>query len=614
MKKKKKHQIAERLKLKKLKQINRPLYFTRSTLKYMLIALVTLALIGTFLLLIVIGALNLYACHSDQLAVYLLFMGCASLLRILLFYSCPFHYSQSLLSKLYEHLIWRLVVNRCRASYNAAIQMSSSLASTSASPAAANSKPKRVHFDEKRRRNLNRAKFVCSFLFNFCQCFCCCLCCYSVFNCFDEPDDEDEAAKEELERGEKEAIRKKMMPTVPTFTLVDETTKTSDSFLFDLDSPVKLNEDHYLKPSKSCTSISRLTDSSGLSILINDINLNCFSFMTTTGANESGGGAATSREHSRSESFTMSDLNSQRSSNLVKQSASAHDFTAYSALKKNSNNNLLTSNESERKTMRRSITFDASTSSKRSSLWRHKYNYFKYHHGHFTHSHGKYFGAHRKVRLHHNRMQRRYRILDCNSIRFGLTSVLQRLLDIFIVVWFICGNYWVFNYEMNSTTPIVQLVPADLFARLNQTITVTTLRNESSLNATSRPHPSQLGVNLTSLLDDSTFKCDSSFSFQIAFSQIIVTYLIFGSLLVLLTSYRIYSIISCQKRVKEQKSKRLNGRSSNGRAVTRTRRGGGVGSNLNTKNLHSFSRNKFYYNPRFHQRPSTTHVSICEQI
>lgn len=45
-------------------------------------------------------------------------MGIVGCVRIATFFSCPFDYSKSILSKMYEHLVWRLLVNRFKTNYH----------------------------------------------------------------------------------------------------------------------------------------------------------------------------------------------------------------------------------------------------------------------------------------------------------------------------------------------------------------------------------------------------------------------------------------------------------------------------------------------------------------
>lgn len=94
-----------------------------STLKYALVAASALGLLASFIYLLVIGVLNQQTCLDTaeaSLATYLIVMGCVGCARLLTFFACPFDYSKSILSRMYEHLVWRLVVNRFKTAYHGA--------------------------------------------------------------------------------------------------------------------------------------------------------------------------------------------------------------------------------------------------------------------------------------------------------------------------------------------------------------------------------------------------------------------------------------------------------------------------------------------------------------
>ena len=99
-------------------EINKKM-FSMSTLKYLAIFLVGLALISSFFYFLIVAILNFNACTIDNnadLPVYLITLGIAGILRIFLFFSCPYSYTDSLVFKMYEHLVWRLAINRFKSS------------------------------------------------------------------------------------------------------------------------------------------------------------------------------------------------------------------------------------------------------------------------------------------------------------------------------------------------------------------------------------------------------------------------------------------------------------------------------------------------------------------
>jgi hypothetical protein len=103
-------------------EINKKM-FSMSTLKYLAIFLVGLALISSFFYFLIVAILNFNACTIDNntdIPVYLITLGIAGILRIFLFFSCPYSYTESLVFKMYEHLVWRLAINRFKSSYYSA--------------------------------------------------------------------------------------------------------------------------------------------------------------------------------------------------------------------------------------------------------------------------------------------------------------------------------------------------------------------------------------------------------------------------------------------------------------------------------------------------------------
>ena len=68
-----------------------------------------------------------------------------------------------------------------------------------------------------------------------------------------------------------------------------------------------------------------------------------------------------------------------------------------------------------------------------------------YGHRYFCGKYGSKYATHRKLKNHHNKMHKPFRLFDVRTIRYGASYLLQRLLDVFMICWFICGNYWIFN-------------------------------------------------------------------------------------------------------------------------------------------------------------------------
>lgn len=96
-----------------------------STLKYAIIAIVSLTILATFVFFVIVGVFTMDKCPFNQnLPIYLLLLGLAGILRLFLCYTCSYSFSKSVLVKMYEHLIWRLIINRFKASYHYSIESS----------------------------------------------------------------------------------------------------------------------------------------------------------------------------------------------------------------------------------------------------------------------------------------------------------------------------------------------------------------------------------------------------------------------------------------------------------------------------------------------------------
>ena len=153
-------------------------YTNKSMAKYLLIALVTLVLVAVYVFMIVIGAVNVHACSTEnRMALYLLLMGSSCLLKLLLFYFCPYNYTGSLLNKMHYHLVLGLVVNRYRtACFAARHNATDDDGHLETSFASSWPGPRMSQFFDSAK---SKRKFICTFLFNFCSC-CCCFCCFSM--------------------------------------------------------------------------------------------------------------------------------------------------------------------------------------------------------------------------------------------------------------------------------------------------------------------------------------------------------------------------------------------------------------------------------------------------
>jgi hypothetical protein len=52
-----------------------------------------------------------------------------------------------------------------------------------------------------------------------------------------------------------------------------------------------------------------------------------------------------------------------------------------------------------------------------------------------------------------NRYNTKYKFIDCNSIRYACAILIQRTIDLFLLCWFICGNYFVFSNPQKLMNP-----------------------------------------------------------------------------------------------------------------------------------------------------------------
>ena len=216
------------------------------------------------------------------------------------------------------------------------------------------------------------------------------------------------------------------------------------------------------------------------------------------------------------------------------------------------------------------------------NIYGHRYFYGKY---------GNKYGTHKKLQRHHNKMHRPFRLVDIKSIRYGVSYLLQRVLDVFMLCWFICGNYWVFNAiddenrvsnPFNSTTNSsflnhthhsshkVKTNAADSrhalkkayklhknqIARQNHNVR---LQHKMAPSHAKQDRSLDIMLNLTlvnkliSPLTNLTNLTTNSVElnkicYQTAFFQIIATYSLFALIVIFIFSYRLYALI-CYKKV-----------------------------------------------------------------
>lgn len=119
---------------------------------------------------------------------------------------------------------------------------------------------------------------------------------------------------------------------------------------------------------------------------------------------------------------------------------------------------------------------------------------------------------------HLERYNTKYKFIDCDSIRYGIAICLQRTLDLFLLCWFIYGNYAVFSlveYSENLSSTSI----------LNKT-TKTTLTIKANMRKKEDFFPfldSTRGVREF---------CSTLSSYKVALFKIIVLYTIFAFLII----------------------------------------------------------------------------------
>ena len=99
---------------------------------------------------------------------------------------------------------------------------------------------------------------------------------------------------------------------------------------------------------------------------------------------------------------------------------------------------------------------------------------------------------------HLERYNTKYKFIDCNSIRYASAVLFQRTIDLFLLCWFIYGNYFVFSNSVKSTN--------------------------------NRVHDKNLFI-FNSLIQIQEF-CDNFSSYKVALVQIVSFYALFAFLII----------------------------------------------------------------------------------
>lgn len=350
---------------------------TSSTLKYAAIAFLSLFSICAYLSFIVIGILGLEHCGNyKKIPIYLLTFGIVGILHIFIYFSCPFKYSKSIVAKMYEHLIWRLVINRFSASLFLSNLNSASLYENS----------DKSYSDLSPCSKFNVKLSCCStFFLNFFLCDCCC------FSC----------CKGLVRKVSREAHS--TMHPQPSLCHISETSLNLSRNL------AHSNSSSMARFNASLNSISNKSDNTSERIRRRD---NTFQRSEISSGKASVGTVGSRIKRGRNPA-QMSQSNFRRS-------------------KSSSEINL------ERKKQKRAKKRAKSLSD--NSLGNHYFN------GRY----GNKYSTHKHLYRHHKKSQKPFKLVDCHTMRFFFFFWVRQSLLLFLLVWFICGNYWVFNPEFGN--------------------------------------------------------------------------------------------------------------------------------------------------------------------
>ena len=405
---------------------------TCSTLKYTILAVCTLGTLALFIFFIIVGLVTINRCSINQhLPIYLIILGFTGITRIILFYTCSYSFSKSILVKMYEHLVWRLIVNRLKASYYYSIDRSLKINLNQKEEVMPNS-------DNWSSSNYSISSLVkiskCLCLYNFILsfCFCHCQCLKASFirylNHFTHENKETDV-------------------TLSATVCEQPNSTTHNPAIFQLGPTVgpESSTNITMQYSRSPKSVSIISDAStntnSLTATTEILNeLDCFNFTriienSTDLRNLSNikSSESTVRIDICIDNITpvqLSDINigNRKTTNCkqMKRSKSADDALY-------------------QKQKRKHVEFAMSGHSRKC---KHGDNGNRYFYGKY----GNNYGTHKRLYHHHNKTHRPMRLLDFRAIRYCMALLIQRCIDIFMLSWFICGNYWVFNSNIDDSS------------------------------------------------------------------------------------------------------------------------------------------------------------------
>lgn len=160
----------------------------------------------------------------------------------------------------------------------------------------------------------------------------------------------------------------------------------------------------------------------------------------------------------------------------------------------------------------------------------------------FSGKHNYKYGTHKRLKRHHNKTQRPIRLFDFNSIRYGVSYLLQRALDIFMICWFVCGNYWVFNANLSELD--------GLFDQVDNTSTLSEIKNASITTKSAQLKSRQIRQVFLSLsLNNHSIEARTILTcYNTAFLHILTVYSLIGFIVFIAISFQFYLVIRSSKK------------------------------------------------------------------
>lgn len=418
---------------------------TSSTLKYAALVFLSLFCVCTYVSFIVIGSLGIHYCDIyKKVPIYLLVFGIAGIVHIFLYFSCPFYYSKSIVAKMYEHLIWRLIINRFSASVFLSNYAASSLYENSG----------KSYSDLSACSKFNVKASCCSnFVLHFFCCNCCCFsCCKGI-----------------IRKATKDA--NSMIQLQPSTNHLAEGNSNLNRNL------TYSNSSSMARFNASLHSISNKSDNNSERSKMKKM------FPTRTKAS--------------SNSNSLSGTGGSSISNFkIKRSKSSSDLIG----------------ERNKKTK----THKRAKSLTNNSVGNHYFN-------------GKYgnkYSTHKHLYRHHKKTQAPIKLIDCNTIRYCVFFWIRQSLLLFILVWFICGNYWVFDtehkYDSTRIKNSTRKSDSDILKK-------TFLNNNNMLKSTTGMTTNDLNPLVLKII-----------CYDFGFYQIIIFYCIFALTTIVIVILRIF--------------------------------------------------------------------------